>query len=384
MRLTSVQNLAFRQAQRGRIAEAEATLAPMLQRVVAALEKANATDLDAQRDVRQQVVLLALRLAIQQGQPDSALRRLALLRRAAGSQAPVNDSLLRLVLELKREAESLKKQGRGEERDRLERGLIVFLDELARPNNLPDDVRVFLAQAYSGLDRHERAAQILKSLAPPAAGAPDDAVQRYRSIQLLAAREHRLARQFDEARALVQEMLSSWGRNDLGVRREKICLLEDAGNYAAAVGECREIKRSLLAARNEYERAARDEAQADEAERTAPDAAARDKAVQDRAAAQIRRDAAKALRDRYWEFDALDTRIVLRSCQKVADAGARRQKFAALAESIVRLESAFPHVVEREFRDRYLELFEIESELRSLYQEAGGRRLLDQDERGPQ
>lgn len=376
LQLVAAYNLALRAAQDNRPEDAEKLLAPAIERIRREASAAKQPADDGRREAQKQVVGMALRLAIQQGLPDAAIRQMALLRQLAGPSEDISDRLLRLVHDLKREADEAKKNGDVQKRDKLERGLVVFLDEIARATKLTDDVRLFLAQAYASIDRHDKSAELLGAIAAPASPT-EEATQRHRGIQLMVARERRRAKQFDDARAKLQELLGSWGRNDLNVRREKVLLLEDAGNFGAAVQECREIKRGLLNARNEFERAVRDERAADAAERDATNDAARDKAVQDRATAQIQKTNSQALRDLYWEFDALDTRIVLRSCQKVPDPASRDQKIAAIAAGIQKLEAAFPDVVGKDFRVKYLELFDLEPTLKQKYAEANGKLLLN-------
>jgi hypothetical protein len=300
---------------------------------------------------------------------------LALLRRASGQLESANDRLLRLVYDLKREADEYKKKGETERREKLEKGLVAFLDELARPKTLADDVRLFLAQAYGGLERHDRAAALLAGYPTPKTGS-DENRSRYQNVRLMLAREYRLARQIDNAKTVLQEILGSWGKTDLAVRREKVFLLEDAGNYADAVQECREIKRGLLSARVDYDRAVREEKAADDADRAAANDNARQRAAQDRATAQAKKNATQARRERYWEFDFYDTRIVLKSSQKVSDQAVREQKIAAVAASIKRLEDAYPDVVGKELRDKFLELFDLEPMLKRKYTEADGKVLV--------
>lgn len=378
--LAGTQNRAFLLVQADQLNAARTMLQPIFERVRKEIEAAKPPEYagepwyEGYREVQRQVVALHLRLAIQENQSDAAHRSLALLRRASGQLENANDRLLRLVYDLKREADEAKKKGETEKRDKLEKGLVAFLDELAKPKALADDVRLFLAQAYGGLDRHDRAADLLAGYPPPANGG-DEQRQRYQSVRLMLAREHRLAKQIENAKTVLQEILGSWGKNDLGVRREKIFLLEDAGNYGAAAQECREIKRSLLPARVEYDRAVRDEKLADDAERVAQDDEARQKAAQDRATAQAKKNGAQALRERYWEFDFYDTRIVLRSNQKLKDPATRDKKIADIAKNILRLEEAFPDVVGKDLRELYLSLFEIEPILKAKYLEAHGKVL---------
>jgi hypothetical protein len=378
--LAGAQNRAFLLVQADQLDAARAILQPIFERVRKEIEIAKPPQYagepwyEGYRDVQRQVIALNLRLAIQENQSEAAHQALALLRRASGQLENTNDRLLRLVYDLKREADEHKKKGEIEKRDKLEKGLVAFLDELAKPKLLADDVRLFLAQAYGGLGRHDRAANLLEGYPAPANGS-DEQRQRHHGVRLMLAREHRLAQQIESAKTVLQEILGSWGRNDLSVRREKVLLLEDAGNFGAAVQECREIKRSLLQARIDYDRAVRDEKLADEAERAAKTDDARQKAAQDRATAQAKKNGTQSMRDRYWEFDFYDTRIVLRSCQKVTDPATREQKIAAVAQNIRRLEEAYPDVVGKELRDQYLSLFELEPILKAKYLQADGKVL---------
>jgi TolA-binding protein len=378
--IAGTQNRAYALAKADQLDAARQILEPILERVRSEVTAAKLPDYateswyEGYRDVQRQVLVLALRIAIQDNQTDAAHKALTLLRRASGKLANADEQLMRLVYDLKREADESKAKGETEKRDRLEKGLVTFLDELASPNQLTSQTRAFLAHAYSGLDRHDRAADLLMGY--PAPRSDDaEATTRYRNIRLSLAREHRLARQFDAAKSVLQDILGSWGKTDLAVLREKVFLLEDAGNLAAAVQECREIKRSLLEGRNEYERAAREEKAAEEAERAAVHEADRQKATEARTTAQARRNAAQNLRERYWEFDFYDTRIVLKSCQKVKDPILREQKIAAVALAIKRLEDAFPTVIGKDLRERYLELFDLEPLLKQKYAEAAGKVL---------
>lgn len=380
LHLAGTQNRAFLLMQAHQLDAARLLLQPAYERVRKEIEIAKPPDFasepwyESYREVQRQVIALVLRLAIQEDQTETAHQALALLRRASGQLENANDRLLRLVYDLKREADDFKKKGETERRDKLEKGLVTFLDELAKPKSIADDVRLFLAQAYGGLGRHDRAAELLAGYPAPANGG-DEQRNRYQSVRLMLAREHRLAKQIESARAVLQDILGSWGKNDLSVRREKVLLLEDAGNFGAAVQECREIKRSLLPARIDYDRAVREEKLADEAERSAKTDDARQKAAQDRATAQAKKNGTQSLRERYWEFDFYDTRIVLRSCQKVVDPATRDQKIAAVAANIKKLEDAFPDVVGKDLREQYLSLFEMEPALKVKYQQAEGKVL---------
>jgi hypothetical protein len=132
----------------------------------------------------------------------------------------------------------------------------------------------------------------------------------------------------------------------------------------------------LLPARIDFDRAVLEEKVADDAERAAGNDNARQKAAQDRALAQAKKNANQALRERFWEFDFYDTRIVLKSAQKLTDPALRERKIAAVAANIKRLEDAFPEVVGNELREKLLELFELEPLFKQKYIDAGGKTLV--------
>src|SRR5262249_54035598 len=165
------------------------------------------------REVQRQVLLLALRVAILDGKSAEARQALDLLHQGAAGNGTAEDRRLPVALDLKREADALKARGDAGRRDQLEQGLAGFLDELAKPNDLSLNARVVLAQAYAGLERHDRAAALLQGVAAPAAG-DADAVKLYHAARLLLAREYRLARQLTEAKRVLDEALASRGKKN--------------------------------------------------------------------------------------------------------------------------------------------------------------------------
>ncbi len=382
LQMAGTQGRAYLLAQADKIAEARELLAPLVAQVrrdAAAGAPSAEPWAESVREVQRQVLLLALRVAILDGKSAEARQALDLLHKVAAGTGTAEDRLLRVVLDLKREADALKAKGDAGRRDQLEQGLAGFLDELAQPNDLSLNARVVLAQAYAGLERHDRAAALLQGVAAPAA-TDADAVKLYRAARLLLAREYRLARQFAEAKRVLDEALASWGKSNLDVRKEEVQLMEDAGNLAGAFKLCRDMQAALKQARTDYERAVQAERAADEAERVAKTEEDRRKAQDEASAARAKKDAAQPLRDAYWEFYFYEMRVVLKNDLKRAkDAADRDRRLGVIAQAIKRLEDGQEDFGGQGLRQRYQSLLESEPLLKKKYVETHGKRLLDGD-----
>ena len=104
--------------------------------LVAAVEKdADKKDVyEPLREAQRQVVALALRAAIVENKAGDADKAMFLLRRISppSGVGSANDRLLRVVVELKREADALKDKGDSAKREKLDNGLTAFVDELTR------------------------------------------------------------------------------------------------------------------------------------------------------------------------------------------------------------------------------------------------------------
>jgi hypothetical protein len=353
--------------------EARAGLAPL---VAAAEKDANQKDVyEPLREAQRQIVTLALRCAIIENKAGEADKALFLLRRICPPDGPgaANSRLLQVVIDLKREAVAFKEKGETARRDRLERGLTGFVDELAKAPNLTSEVRLFLASAYASLDQHTKAADLLKDFPAAAEG---DGAKRYQAVRVALMREYRLGRQFQQASAVVNDALKSWGKNNLDVQRERVLLLEDADNLGAAFKAAREIEDALKKGWNDFERAGRDEKAADEAERSAKTEDERTKAQQAKAEATARRAAAEPLREAYWEFYFYEIGIVLKNdLKKAKDAADKERRLGVIAAAIKKLEDGQADFGGKDLRARYRALVDGEPMLKQKYLEARGKRL---------
>lgn len=364
-----------------KFAEAQQLLAPMVTSIEANAEKKEIHE--PLREAQRQVVLLALRSAILEDNAADADKAMTLLRKitpvtGAGS---ANDRLLGLMVSLRREAALLKEKGENAKRERLDGGLLSFVDELAKGVKITPDVRLFLASAYSSLDKHKKAADLLKDY--PAPASPDgEETKRYHAIRVALMREYRLAGDHQQALFVLNDAMKSWGKTNLDVQRERVFLLEDAGNIVAAHRATREMQDALKKHWTDYERARADEKAADEAERQAKTDEERTKAQQEKGEATVRKANALPFREAYWEFYFYEIRLVLKNdLKKAKDPADKERRLTAIAAAIKRLEDGQEDFGGKGLREKYRELVEGEPVLKAKYLEAQGKRLFEADNR---
>jgi hypothetical protein len=381
LQMTGTQGKAYLNLKAAKPAEARKLLDPLVAQLRKELDgkpspHAEEPWFEAYRDVERQVLLLALRADIQENQTAAARQVLDTLRRATADKADLlNERLLQVVTLLKQDTEALKaKPGGG--REQLEKGLIAFLDDLAAPDRLTaPETRLFVAQAYSNLERHEKAAALLKAF-PPAKDGDDQAQQPFRYAQLLLVRELRLSKDFAAATKALQPILNGWGKTDLNAQREAVLLFEDEGGFSSAVGVARAVQQKLSRSRLEYDKAALAErkAEADEQKATTDEARATAQLV--RQAAQQAKERAQNLRERYWEFYFYEVRCEVKHNLKPQYEKERDQRLAKNAKAIVNLEKGQDDFGGRDLREKYRELLVSVPALKKAYTDQGGRKLV--------
>jgi hypothetical protein len=259
----------------------------------------------------------------------------------------------------------------------LDRGLTAFVDELTKAPNLTADVRLFLASAYASLDKHKKAAELLKDYPPPKAGDGDEA-KRYQAVRVALMREYRLGGEYQLALQVLNDAMKSWGKSNLDVQRERVFLLEDADNVGKAFKAAREMQDALKKGWSDYEAAVHDEKLADEAERKATTDDERTKAQQAKADASARKTAAQPLRDAYWEFYFYEIRIVLKNdLKKAKDDADRERRLGVIAGAIKKLEDGQEDFGGKDLREKYRDLLDREPALKKKYLEARGKRLYE-------
>jgi hypothetical protein len=215
------------------------------------------------------LLILALRAKVQEGDTKQAQEVFDLLKSSSDSfEGGANGVFLEIVQQLKTqigelEKDAAKDQAKKKDLEKLVAGFTTFLDQMAaQPAALPEDLVGFVANSYSGMRKHAKAAVFLAkypspvpSRAPPNEK-PEDKEKReqedkrkegyYRHVRLLYVRELRLDKQFDKAGAEMKVILNDWGKNNLDAWKEQIFILEDQGKFAAAGNLCNKVMREKL------------------------------------------------------------------------------------------------------------------------------------------
>jgi tetratricopeptide (TPR) repeat protein len=200
----------------------------------------------------QALLSLALRANVLDNKVDQGKSILDLLQASFPDNAL--DIQIQLVRKLEEQVQQLRQRGDAAKAqlDKTVHDFSAFLDELLKheQKSSRSDVFLFLAHAFSSLENHARAAELAARIPPPTAAAgkqPDPKqLQIYHAARILAARELRLAKDFDKAEANINDILGTdWGKRNLEVKKERILNAQDRENYARAATDWSELMRSL-------------------------------------------------------------------------------------------------------------------------------------------
>jgi len=185
------------------------------------------------------VLGLALRASVQDNLTDRGREILELLQKSFPDNSL--DIMVQFVKQLNAQIQQLKAQGAAaqEKLDKMVKSFSAFLDVLARQQemNPKAELMLFLAQSYSTLDNHQRAAELANKIEEPKPQGDKKEldpklVQLYHFARILLVRELRLGKEFAKADLILQEILATkWGQQNLEVQKERIMLLEDQEKY---------------------------------------------------------------------------------------------------------------------------------------------------------
>jgi len=199
---------------------------------------------EAYPQIVRQLLGLALRSNVQDSKIERAKELLDLLQRTFPQNSL--EIMVGFVQQLKAQIEQLRQQGEPAkpQLDKTVANFANFLDELTKQQEKSPkpEIFLFLAQSYSSLDKHSRAAELADKISEPkSAGgnAQPDSKQLavYHAARILRAREMRLDKQYTNAETALQEIMSKpWGKASLEVKKEGILLLEDQEKYTGKAG----------------------------------------------------------------------------------------------------------------------------------------------------
>jgi tetratricopeptide (TPR) repeat protein len=229
----------------GQYAQARSLLEPLVSQLKNPAEsRAHAGLKDQDPGLWRALLGLALRANVQEGKTERAQEILDLLQKSFPENSL--DILIQFVAQLRTQMAKLHQQGPAAKPrvDQTVASFSAFLDQLAKQQGIAarPEVILFLAQSYSSLDKHDRAAELAGKIPEPqpAPGMKDPdpkQVQVYHSGQLLRARELRLNQDFPKAETELKAIQQTkWGQQSLDARKEAIFLLEDQGKYTDPAG----------------------------------------------------------------------------------------------------------------------------------------------------
>jgi hypothetical protein len=184
------------------------------------------------------ILFLHLKSCLLDGKIDEAGKALEMIQAGSGfeNQGAV---LASLVKDLSDQIKELEKKGPAgkAEHDKAVANFSAFLDTLAKQDlsKIKPELLRFLAQSYSAMKKHEKAAELLSKIPEPPAGSKPEEIKAFRFIRLMLAREYRLAKKFDEADKIHKELdKADFGATSLEFREEKNWILEDRELWGAA------------------------------------------------------------------------------------------------------------------------------------------------------
>lgn len=201
--------------------------------------------------VRRDVIVLALKARVKQGQIESAAGLLDLLKKFGGGTEANLATLQQVSAEIASQIMTLRKEGKTnpaklDEAKALTDGFANLLNKVSAEPNLPPAVQLFVGQSLVIVGEPGKAVEVLRKLPklenPALLAQPADKLspeQRqqvaiFRVGTLHLARAHRMAKQYAEADAILKDAMGTadkpgWGYNSLDYRKEVAALFEARG-----------------------------------------------------------------------------------------------------------------------------------------------------------
>jgi hypothetical protein len=357
-----------------------------------AAHKGRVANLASQVDkYRRDLIVLAMRTRVQQGQAEKAGEALDQLKKFGGSLEATAPVLQQLSAEMAGQISSLRKAGKKAEADTLTTGFTKLVDKIAAEPKLPPGVQLFIGQSLVVVDQPAKAVEVLKKMPRPDAAllaqAADklqpeqrQAVAIYRVGTLELVRAHRHAKQFNEADALLKEVIGTpekpgWGYGSLDFRKEVAYLHEakgaDAKDPKAANTEwglaLKQWASLFQIAQNRLVKPPTVRRQTDEGEK---------EVVDEGRFLELK----NVFFDAYFDHQRCLVRANMQLQKAVPDKLQRTMD--QVAKNFIDLEKRSGPEINPKVRDRYAELLDEIPQLKKTYQAAGGKLFLHRDGAG--
>jgi hypothetical protein len=231
--------LAFQAGDHKRAAE---LLDPIVDRVAKAEDSQDKTNLQKNPQLATAMLSIALKANLQLGKLDRTDLVLDVLDKvtAESGDASTTNILKLLAFLIRGQVEEVRKKHDKEALDKAIKGYADILDKrIKKQKDLTAEFIRVLADCYSSMEDHEKAAGLLAKVPEPKGKANPDEVRAFHAVQMTLARELRLSKtkeSLKKARTVVDEMLGpekkpNWGRKDISVLKEHGQLLEAEEKY---------------------------------------------------------------------------------------------------------------------------------------------------------
>ncbi len=236
-------------------AKVVALLDPLVDVVTKSDESQEKANLQKNQQLASALLILALRSNVQLGKIDRTDLVLDVLDKVSGEASSATNVLKLLAFLIRGQIDELRKRGDKDALAAAIKGYGAILDKRVKPQKdvTAEFVRV-LADCYSSMEEHAKAAEELAKVPEPKAARPgSDEERHYRRVQLDLVRELRLTKEPDnlkKARQMMDGFLGEvkkpgWGRRDLLALKEQGQLLMAEEKYKEAFDQWADLTRRL-------------------------------------------------------------------------------------------------------------------------------------------
>jgi tetratricopeptide (TPR) repeat protein len=235
-------------------------LGPLIETINKEGESQEKVNLQKNTDLATVMLSLALRSNLQLKkleQTDAVLDTIDKVLGADGRGEGTTRILQLLAALIRQQVKEIEKAGDKEALVKAREGYTAILDKrIKKQKEMSNDFRMVLADCYSSMEQHDKAAEVLAKVPEPKAGAGDAEEKKHRGIQLILIRELRLSKSEANLKK-ASDMLSvilgpeaprakwGWGRSNLDALKENALVLEAKGQYKEAFPEWTNLVKNL-------------------------------------------------------------------------------------------------------------------------------------------
>ncbi len=199
-------------------------------------------------EVLRKMLVMALRCNVQENKIDAARKRLELLQKGKGGTDNLVTVLQQLIGTIQGQIQALRNESKSDEADKLSEGFANFLGDLAKQPTISKELKLFLARGYSGIEKYDRALELLDQLSAYQFPEPKDKDQELAQkkfkyqVDFQIVRNARLSKDYKRAEQNLNQMIGTPSAKGVAyasieVRKERAMWYEDQKKYREAVSE---------------------------------------------------------------------------------------------------------------------------------------------------